>query len=131
VQPFCQMAAKALFVFDRENWCSVFPGPEQASAELEINDVGADEYVAFDEHGTVFRLWAEGPDVRVAATARRDEEQLRQRLAAFVTKQQIEVPSDDVIETGNAILRANWNSRWPKRPRWLANRFHGAAPPRL
>jgi hypothetical protein len=54
-----------------------------------------------------------------------DEEQLRQRLAAFVTKRQIEVPSDDLIEIGNAILREDWNSRWPKRPRWLANRLHG------
>ena len=109
----------------------MFPGPEQASAELESNDVDADEYVAFDEHGTVFRLWAEGQDVRVAATDRHDEEQLRQRLAAFAAKRQIEVPGDDLIETGNAILREDWNGRWPKRPRWLANRLHGDAPPKL
>ena len=99
--------------------------------ELEINDVDADEYIAFDEHGTVFRLWVEGQDVRLAATDRHDEEQLRQRLAAFVTTRQIGIPSDDLIETGNAILREDWNSRWPKRPRWLANRLHGNAPPRL
>jgi hypothetical protein len=128
VQPF---PARALFVFDRENRCSVFPGPEQAAVELVVNDVSADEYVAFDEHGTVFRLWAEEQDVRLSATDDRDEEQLRERLAAFVTKWQIEVPSSDLIEIGNAILREDWNSRWPKRPRWLASRLHGNTPPSL
>ena len=109
----------------------MFPGPEQASLELESNDVDANEDVAFDEHGTVFRLSAEGQEVRLAATDQHDEQQLRQRLAAFVTKLQIQSPSDDPIDTGNAILREDWNSRWPKRPRWLANRLHGDAPPKL
>ena len=125
------MAARALFVFDRENWCSVFPGSEQAAVELEANDVDADEYRAFDQHGTVYSLWTEGQDVRLSATDDHDEEQLRERLAAFVTRWQIEVQSDDVIEIGNAILRDACNSRWPKRPRWLANRVHGDTPPRL
>jgi hypothetical protein len=125
------MAARAIFVFDRDDWCSVFPGPEQAAVELEINDVDEDEYIAFDEHGTVFKLWAEGQDVRLSATDDHDEEQLRERLAAFVTERQIEVTSDDLIEIGNAILREDWNSRWPKRPRWLANRLHGDTPPSL
>jgi hypothetical protein len=49
--------SRALFVFDRDNWCSVFQGPEQAAGDLEAADVEADEYVAFDERGTVFRLW--------------------------------------------------------------------------
>src|SRR4051812_12432463 len=25
----------------------------------------------------------------------------------------------------NAVLRAEWEARWPKRPRWLARRLHG------
>ena len=125
------MAARALFVFDRDNWCSVFPGREQAAVELEVNDVTADEYIAFDEHGTVFRLWPEGQDVRLSAMDDHDEEQLRQRLAAFVTEWEIEVASDDLIEIGNAILREAWNSRWPKHPRWLASRLHGDTPPSL
>jgi hypothetical protein len=125
------MGGRAVFVFDRENWCYVFPGPDEAALELEVNDVNADEYVAFDEHGTVFRLWADGQDVRLSATDSHDKEQLRQRLAAFVMKRQIELRSDDLIEIGNAILREDWNSRWPKRPRWLAHRLHGNAPPSL
>jgi hypothetical protein len=106
-------------------------GPEQAAVELEVNDVDADEYIAFDEHGTVFTLSAEGQDVRLSATDDHDEEQLRQRLAAFVTRWQIDVASDDLIEIGNEILREAWNGRWPKRPRWLARRLHGATPPSL
>jgi hypothetical protein len=36
-----------------------------------------------------------------------------------------------VIEIGNAILEADWQSRWPKRPRWLSARLHGDAPRKL
>jgi hypothetical protein len=125
------MAARALFVFDRDNWCSVFAGPEHAAVELEVNDADADEYVAFDEYGRVFTLRADGQHVRLSATDDHDHERLRERLTAFVTERQIEVASDDPIEVGNAILREAWNSRWPKRPQWLANRLHGDTPPSL
>jgi hypothetical protein len=123
------MGTRALFVFDRENWCSVFPGPEQAAGGLELNDVDADEYVAFDEHGAVYALYIEETHVRVSVTDDRDPGQLRERLAAFLTRSHIEIASDDPIDIANAILRDAWNSRWPRRPRWLANRLHGDAPP--
>jgi hypothetical protein len=123
--------SRALFVFDQDNWCSVFQGPEQAAAELESADVDADEYVAFDEHGTVFRLWTAGLDIHVAATPVRDEDQLRARLRRFVDEWQVEASTDDLIEIGNAILRDGWTRRWPRHPRWLARRLHGTTPPTL
>jgi hypothetical protein len=123
--------SRALFVFDRENWCSVFQGPEQAAAALETADVETDEYVAFDERGTVFRLSTAGLDIHIAATPERDEEQLRARLRRFVDEWRIEASTDDLIEIGNAILRDDWDKRWPRRPRWLARRLHGTQPPTL
>jgi hypothetical protein len=123
--------SRALFVFDQDNWCSVFPGPEQAAAELEAADVDANEYVAFDEQGTVYRLWTAGLDVHVAATPERDEDQLRARLRRFVDEWRVEAPTGDVIDIGNAILRDAWNRRWPRHPRWLARRLHGTTPPTL
>jgi hypothetical protein len=72
--------SRALFVFDRENWCSVLQGPEQAAVALEAADVDADEYAAFDERGTVFRLWTAGEEVRVEATPERDADELLARL---------------------------------------------------
>jgi hypothetical protein len=125
------VAPRAIFVFDRENWCSVFRDSEQAAAHLETADVETDEYVALDDSGTVFRVWAEGFTVRIEETPERDEAQLHARLQRFVDKWKIDAPSDDVIAIGNAILRDSWDGRWPKRPRWLAERMHGAGPPQI
>jgi hypothetical protein len=55
------MPPRAVFVFDRENWCSVFPSVEDAESGLETADVEADEYVVFGEDGTVFGTRVEGP----------------------------------------------------------------------
>jgi hypothetical protein len=123
--------SRALFIFDQDNWCSVFRGPEQAAANLEAADVEANEYVAFDECGRVFRLWAAGLDVHVAATPDRDEGQLRARLRRFLDEWRVEAATDDLIEIGNAILRDDWNRRWPRHPRWLARRLNGTTPPTL
>ena len=126
-----QTSAMALFVFDRDGWCSVFPGAEDAAGDLEANDVEAGEYVVLDQHGTVFEIWAEGLDVRLRATGERDPAELHRRLGRFLAAMEIECASDDAIEIGNAILRADWERRWPKRPRWLSRRVHGEAPPTL
>jgi hypothetical protein len=125
------MAGRALFVFDRENWCYVFPDVAEATGQLEANDVEAGEYVVFDQDGTVFEIWAEGLDVRLRPTDERDLTQLQERLGRFADERHIKRASEDVIDIGNAILEAEWESRWPKRPRWLATRVHGGAPPTL
>jgi hypothetical protein len=125
------MARRALFVFDRENWCSVFPDVAETAAQLEANDVEAGEYVVFDQDGTVFETWTEGVDVRLRSSDERDLAQLRARLARFMDKWHLKCASEDVIDIGNAILEAEWESRWPKRPRWLSTRLRGDAPPTL
>jgi hypothetical protein len=125
------MARRALFVFDRENECSVVPGVAEAAGQLEVNDVEADEYVVFDQDGTVFEIWAEGLHVGLRPTDERDLAQLQERLGLFLDRWHIRCASEDVMDIGNAILEADWESRWPKRPRWLATRLHGDAPPTL
>jgi hypothetical protein len=122
------MAHHALFVFDQDNWCSVFADADDAAGQLETNDVDAGEYVVFDQDGTVYNLWTEGPHVRVRATDERDVAELRARLRRVVEERRIKCGSDDVRDIGNAILEADWEDRWPKRPRWLASRLHGDAP---
>jgi hypothetical protein len=125
------MSRRALFVFDRDNLCSVFPDVAEATGQLEANDVEASEYVVFDQDGTVFEIWAEGLDVRLRPTDERDLAQLHQRLRRFLDQGHIQCASEDLIDIGNGILEAEWESRWPKRPRWLATRLHGDAPPTL
>jgi len=124
-------ARRALFVLDRENECSVFPDVAEAAGQLEANDVEADEYVVFDHEGTVFEIWAEGLDVRLRPTDERDLAQLQERLGRFLDEWHITCASEDVMDIGNRILEAEWESRWPKRPRWLATRLHGDPPPTL
>jgi len=125
------VARRALFVFDRENWCSVFRDEAEAAGQLEANDAEAGEYVAFDQDGTVVEISADGLDVRLRRTDTRDLPQLRRRLARFLDERDIECAGDDVVDIGNAILRAEWEGQWPKRPRWLATRLHGDVPPTL
>jgi hypothetical protein len=43
------VASDALFVFDQDNWCSVFADVDDAAGQLETNDVDAGEYVVFDQ----------------------------------------------------------------------------------
>ena len=125
------MTRRALFVFDRDNWCYVFPSEVDAAGELEVNDVEAGEYVVFDQDGTVFDIRAEGLHVRLRPTDHRDPTDLRERLQRFLRERRIPCASADVTDIGNAILQAGWESRWPKRPRWVATRLHGDAPPTL
>jgi len=125
------VARHAIFAFDQENWCSVFIDVGEASGRLEANDVDAGEYVVFDQDGTVFETWTDGPYVHLRPTDEHDPAQLRARLRRFLDEQHIECASDDVIDIAGAILEADWEDRWPKRPRWLARRLHGDAPPRL
>ena len=64
------MARRALFVFDRDNWCYVFPSVVDATGKLEVNDVEAGEYMMFDHDGAVFDIQAEGLQIRLSPTDR-------------------------------------------------------------
>jgi hypothetical protein len=123
------MGRGALFVFDRDHWCYVFPDAADAAGDLEVNDVESGEYVVFDQDGTVFEASAEGVEVRLRPTGARDPAQLRERAGRFLVEQRIECDSDDMLDIADAILAAAWESRWPRRPRWLAARLHGDGPP--
>ena len=125
------MAGRALFVFDTDNCCSVFSNVAEAAGQLEVADVEVGEYVVFDQDGRVCEIWAEGLDVRLRPTDKRDLPQLQERLRRFLDECHITCASEDMTDIGNAILAADWGSRWPKRPRWLATRLHGDAPPTL
>jgi hypothetical protein len=37
----------------------------------------------------------------------------------------------DFVAVANEVLRREWNSRWPKRPKWLSRRIHGEHPPQI
>jgi hypothetical protein len=120
-----------LFAFDQDNECSVFADAADAAVQLESNDVGAGEYVVFGQDGTVFEIWTEGLEVRLHPTDELDASQLRERLRQFLDAAQITCDSQDLTDVANAILEADWEHRWPKRPRWLSRRLHGDGPRKL
>ncbi len=125
------MSPRALFVFDRDDWCYVFASVADAESGLETNDVDADEYVVFAEDGSVFEARVEGVGVRLSVGDVRDLAALRERLGRFLEAQRIDCASDDVIDVANAILEAEWADRWPRWPHWLAQRIHGTEPPTI
>lgn len=125
------MSVRAVFAFDQDDWCSVFRSADEAAADLEVNDVEANEYVLFGDDGAVFVASVDGQNVVVRPTGSRDPEGLRERLETYCAMVKIETPSDDPVVVGNAILAESWSHRWPKRPSWLARRIHGSEPPQL
>jgi hypothetical protein len=122
------MTVRAVFIFDRDDWCSVFASPEEAAANLEINDVESHEYAGFTDDGRVVTPIVEQEDVRVVVTDRRDVDGLQLRLQGCRRHHGFESAIDDPVGIANEILRADWKARWPKRPRWLARRLHGPGP---
>lgn len=126
-----RVSVRAVFAFDQEGWCSVFRSADEAAADLEVNDVEADEYVLFGDDGSVFAASVDGLDVVIRHTEARDPEGLRERLDRYCTMAKIETASDDPVVIGNAILADEWNHRWPKRPSWLDRRIHGDGPRQL
>lgn len=121
----------AVFAFDRENWCSVFCDGEEAEASIEVIDVEANEYVLFDDEGTVLNVSLDGGKVVIGGGDSRDPQQLHERLERYCGMVELDCPSDDPIAVGNAILLSDWSRRWPKRPAWLDRRLHGDSPHKL
>ena len=101
-----------------------------SQGDLEYPDVEAGVYEAvYTIDGRVVELSTRGRDVVAVVTETRDEASLRRRLEA-VPRLRLTRESD-LIVTANLLLRERWEVRWPKRPRWLANRLHGAGPPEV
>jgi hypothetical protein len=116
----------AVFVFTDGG--DVFALAGRVAGWLEYQDVEAGSYEAvYTIDGRVVELSTVGTDVVAVVTENRDEANLRQRLEAIprlsLTRE------SDLIDTANLLLRETWEGRWPRRPKWLAARLHGAEPP--
>ena len=116
---------------DRDGELTAYPSVDAVVVHLEAVDVVAGEYVAFDLSGQVLELRALGEDIEIVGTGRNDLDGLRRHLLAHGDRLGLDYDPGDPVAAANALLRHDWEARWPRWPRWLAVRLHGAAPPQV
>jgi hypothetical protein len=127
---------RGLFVFERGGDLSVFPSISAARAYMEAIDVANGEYEAlFAVDGRIVTVSARddataADDITFTVTSKRGDTELDRRLAEYRRASSRVLP-EDRLAFANAILLWEWESRWPKRPRWLARRLHGDGPVQL
>ena len=69
--------------------------------------------------------------VTLTVTDERDEASLLHGLDECGSRYRLSSPADDVVAVANELLRREWKSRWPRRPRWLSRRLYGDGPTQL
>jgi hypothetical protein len=127
---------RGIFVFDREGNLNVFASTGAAYAYMEAIDVANGEYEAlFTLDGRVIAASAPedagaNDDFTLTVTSERNDAELDRRLGEYRRKSPRVLP-EDRLAFANALLLLEWESRWPKRPRWLDRRLHGDGPARL
>jgi len=122
---------RGIFVFDITGDLDVFPSIAEATAYMEPPDVESGEYVAlFTLDGRVVTAAVKDGRVVLTVSSKRDEPDFSQRLLRFRQLSPLDLPEDRVA-LANALLRWEWDHRWPKRPRWFSRRLFGDGPARL
>ena len=122
-----------VFVFDRDGWLYI---QRRADAEgyFEAVDVEAGEYgPAWDAAGEGLSIGVDGHGrTTFQGQGRLEPDRLETALLHFASEHELELDGtgDTVLDVANAFARWEWNARWPKRPRWLAQRLRGTEPPR-
>ena len=125
--------AGAVFLFDLDGHVSAFRSVEEAAAWMEPNDVLDGEYPAvftLDGH-VVTPATTDADRVTLTVTDERDEASLLHWLEECGSRYGLTSPADDVLAVANELLRREWKSRWPRRPRWLSRRLYGDGPTQL
>jgi hypothetical protein len=95
---------RAIFVFDRENWCSVFGNVDEAEDDLETPDVEAHEHRIYADDGTVFDARSDAGRVLLHATAEQNRDELSDRLELFLDKWGIECDRSDIVAVAKRDL---------------------------
>jgi hypothetical protein len=125
---YASMAGEPVFVFAVDD-VEVFPSVGDAAATLEGVDVDGGEFEAlFTLDGRIVRAASSGERAVLTVTPQRDAADFHARLRSYAESAGLVAPSDDPRAVANEILRRQWEQRWPKHPRWLDARLHGAGP---
>lgn len=126
------MGRDAVFVFGDDPLPGVFTSLAEAAGDMEAIDVENGEYHAlYTLDGRVVRMSTASGGVRLEVTDERNVTDLRRRLREWADRGALASDPDDPVAVANELLQGHWDARWPKRPRWLSRRIHGAGPPEL
>jgi hypothetical protein len=69
--------------------------------------------------------------VELEVTVRQDAAGLRRLLSSVAERGIVAGDPEDPVAIARELLAQQWRSRWPRRPRWLDQRLHGAGPPTI
>jgi hypothetical protein len=121
-----------VFVFGDDPVPGVYVSLSDASGDLEAIDVKNGVYEAlFTVDGRRVRASTSARSVVLEVTTERDLDELCERLRRWAVRGGLKSDPGDPVAVANELLRHQWSSRWPKRPRWLDRRLHGDGPPRV
>jgi hypothetical protein len=133
----------AVFVFANDDPLPMaFESTAAAEGYIEAIDVENGVYDKLDSrsglHGAVYAVDGRVINARVrdgvvalVITTQHDVADLRSRLADAAERGLVTGDPSDPVAVARALLQAQWNSRWPQRPRWLDRRLHGDTPPAI
>jgi hypothetical protein len=121
---------RAVFVFSSDDPAPIiFASLSHAAGWMEAIDVEHGGYDAvFTLDGLVVEVTTDRDRVVLTPTAQQDEAGLRERIRDSRPLPHLGDDREDLVAYANAVLLAEWEARWPKRPRWLARRLHGEGP---
>lgn len=119
-----------------------FESTAAAEGYIETIDVENGLYDQFDARsglrgalyavdGRVVNAQVRNGVVALVITSQHDLADLRSRLADAAARDLVTGDPSDPVAVARALLQAQWDSRWPRRPRWLDRRLHGDTPPAI
>lgn len=132
-----------VFVFANDDPLPMaFESTSAAASYIELIDVERGIYDEFDllsgrrgavyaVDGRVIHVLVSDGAVELVITSQHDIGDLRSRLAEAAGRGLVVGDPNDPLAVARTLLRAQWDSRWPQRPRWLDRRLHGDAPPAI
>jgi hypothetical protein len=124
---------RVVFAFEG-NDLSVHPSLEAAASHVKAIDVNTDVYDFFTEDGTLLRAHAKGQEVALRPTAERRPDELRERLASYLSHPRFGLDAnlaDDPVAAARTILESAWSVRPFRWFPWPDKRLNGATPPRV
>jgi hypothetical protein len=133
----------AVFVFANDDPVPMaFDSLASASGYMEAIDVEHGLYSELDRdtglRGVVYTIDGRRVDaaavdnvVELTITTQQDRAGLQQALRRAAQRGLIDSDPADPLLVARELLDKQWDSRWPKRPRWLDRRLHGGDAPSL
>jgi hypothetical protein len=118
--------AGPIFVF-ADDGLNVFRDIGAVLDDVEAPDVEDGVYEAiFTVAGEVIEAETSDRDVALRPTGRIELAELRRRVRESAHR--FRSHPEDLNAVARELLQAEWEARWPKRPRWLDRRLHGTEP---